>query len=395
MKYLPFVLKHMRHTWFRTTNTILAMAVCVCLLCTLETVIAAVNWGLRGANTSRLVVRNAVSLFYTVPLKYAATIRTLAGVKRVSAANFYVFLRGSDKVDYGSFFRYPTYAVDAEEYLGMYPELILSAEERRAFLEDTMGCIVGPEMAREFGWKVGGSITLRDGLYSPGRPIGFVVRGVYRVDDVNHPGTDGRLMLFHHRYLAELSEHRAQADMLVVEIDDPARAGAIAAAIDATFDDTDRQTHTEPESAFRAGMITMAGNLANLLHLIGIAVVFAILVVTANTMSMAVRERRRELGVLKTLGFDGRVVMALVLAEALAMGLLGGLVGVALGRGTIGSLRHVPLLGDAVRRFPSLGLSFTNAAIGLSLALAISLAAAFIPALAASRARATELLRAV
>ncbi len=105
------------------------------------------------------------------------------------------------------------------------------------------------------------------------------------------------------------------------------QAGSMAKAIDALFENSDRQTKTETEQAFRAGFIAMAGNLALLLNGIGLAVAFTILLVTANTMSMAVRERRTEIAVLKTLGFSSRHVMGFVVGEALVLGVLGGALG--------------------------------------------------------------------
>jgi putative ABC transport system permease protein len=139
------------------------------------------------------------------------------------------------------------------------------------------------------------------------------------------------------------------AGFLVVEVEDPYRAGSVAASIDQTFEDSERQTHTATESAFRAGMVSMAGNLTRILQVIGVAVIFTILVVTANTMSMAVRQRRKEIAVLKTLGFGGGLVMALILGEALVLGLLGGGLGVALGQVTIRALPGLPIIGWAVQ----------------------------------------------
>jgi putative ABC transport system permease protein len=140
-------------------------------------------------------------------------------------------------------------------------------------------------------------------------------------------------------------------------------------------------------------MVSMAGNLARLLNLIGVAVIFTILVVTANTMSMAVRQRRKEIAVLKTLGFGGGLIMALVLGEALVLGTLGGAVGVGLGHLTIKALPSVPLIGWAVQQFPNLGLSPAVGSAGFALALLLSLAAGLVPAAVAYRGKVTDLLR--
>jgi putative ABC transport system permease protein len=389
VKYLPLVLRHLRHSWLRTTTTVLSVAVCVFLFCTLETITRAVGQGLRSTTASRLVVRNAISLFYALPLTYKEKVRSVPGVKNVAMANFYLLSIGGS----ADFFRHPAYSVDAAEYLAIYPGYVLTPEERKAFVGDRRGCIVGPDTARELGWKVGDTLELPDRVYDLKQPYQFVLQGIYRVDDVRYPGTDTRTLFFHHDYLEEATQHRAGAGFLVVEIDDPGKAATVSATIDGMFHDSERQTRTETESAFRAGIVSMAGNLVRLLSLVGAAVTFTILVVTANTMSMAVRERRREIAVLKAIGFGSGLVLALILCEALVLGLLGGALGVLFGMLMIAALPGLPLIGDAVRHVPASGLTPAVAAAGLGTALLLSLVAGFVPAVGAYRGKVVELLR--
>jgi putative ABC transport system permease protein len=165
--------------------------------------------------------------------------------------------------------------------------------------------------------------------------------------------------------------------------------------VDALFENSEAQTRTETEAAFLAGFMAMAGNLALLLNGIALAVSFTILLVTANTMSMAVRERRTEIAILKTLGFPSRLVMGLILTEALLIGALGGGLGLLLSRGMIQALPKIPFIGDAVRQFPNLGLLPDVAATGLGISLLLGLMAGLVPALLAYRARITEMLRQV
>jgi putative ABC transport system permease protein len=139
----------------------------------------------------------------------------------------------------------------------------------------------------------------------------------------------------------------------------------------------------------------MAGNLAFLLNGIGLAVAFTILLVTANTMSIAVRERQQEIGVLKTLGFSSGLVMTLILSEALLIGVLGGLVGILISAAILHVLPEVPVLGNIVAGFPSFGLSAQTTTIGVGIALLLGLLAGFVPAITGYRARITETLRQV
>jgi putative ABC transport system permease protein len=169
----------------------------------------------------------------------------------------------------------------------------------------------------------------------------------------------------------------------------------VAKAIDARFENSEAGTTTETEAAFRADFMAMVGNLALLLNSIGLAVIFTILLVTGNTMSMAVRERRTEIAVLKTLGFRSGQVMALVLTEALTIGALGGAIGLGLSALIISGLRQAPGLGAFLNGFPNFGLHWSVSSQGLAIALSLGLLAGLIPALGAYRARITDMLRQV
>lgn len=391
MKYAPFILKHLRRNWIRTTSTVLAMAVCIFLFCTLQTFIKAVSWNLQSANASRLVTRHNVSLVFGLPLSYEARIAGVSGVKRVSILSWF---GGSRDINKPSDF-FPNMAVEPETYLAMYPEYIVPEDQKQAFFHDMRGCIVGKDTAAKFHWKIGDTIQLESFIppYRIGKPFEFVIDGIYDTDPIRYPGTDLTQMFFHYKYLYESTGRRVQAGTYVIEIDDPKQAGVISKAIDNLFENSDAQSHTETESAFRAGFVSMAGNLALLLNGIALAVMFTILLVTANTMSMAVRERRTEIAVLKTLGFPSGLVMGLVLGESLVLGALGGTVGILLGTVMIKALPNLPFIGDAVRGFPNLGMSLFVGGLGMTVALFLGLAAGFVPAFLAYRARVTELLR--
>jgi len=394
MRFLPYVLKHLRHNWVRTGSTVIAMSVCIFLFCTLQSVLEAAQWGLKSSNASRLITRNAISLVYSMPVAYKERIKQVRGVRQVATAKWFFGFLGGGQPDFKSFF--PNFAVDPEEYLEIYPELILTAEERAAFLADRRGCVVGPDTAAKFGWKVGDSFQLTSLIFR-GAPYDFVIRGIYRVDPVRYPGTSGQTMLFQWKYLEEATRGAAAAQVgnFIESIDDPSQAGAVSKAIDTLFKNSDSRTKTETEAAFRASFLSLSGNLALLLNGIGLAVIFTILLVTGNTMSMAVRERRNEIGVLKTLGFGRRLVMGLILVEALALGILGGAVGLLFGSLMIKVLPRLPQIGDAVARFPNLGLSPAVAGLGFGIALLIGLLAGFVPALAAYRSKITDNLRTV
>ena len=217
-------------------------------------------------------------------------------------------------------------AVDAEHYFAMYPEYKIPPDQWQAFMQDMQGAVIGRKLADKFGWKIGDKFYL-ESFIPPYRkssgPFEFVVRAIFDADPAKHPGTDTNLMFFHFKYLYEGTGRRIPPGTYTIEIDDPVAGGGGQQGHRRLFENSDAQTHTETEQAFAAGFISMAGNLALLLNSIGLAVSFTILLVTANTMSMAVRERRTEIAVLKTLGFSSGQVMGLVVAEAVLLGALG------------------------------------------------------------------------
>lgn len=391
MKFAPLVLKHLRKNWIRTLSTVLAMSVCIFLFCVLQTVIAAVNFGLTAGSTRRLVTRDYVSLANNLPVNYKQKIAAMPGVTDTSIVSWF----GGIYRDPKNFFA--NLAVEPEAFLRIYPEVMLPSDQKEKWLGDVRGAIIGRKLAERFGWKVGDAFQLESFIppYRVGKPFDFVVDGIYDTDEARYPGTDLSSMYFNYKYLYEATGQRVGIGTLTVQIDDPSHAGAMSKAIDAAFENSDNPTKTETEQAFRAGFVALAGNLALLLNLIGMAVAFTILLVTANTMSIAVRERQQEIAVLKTLGFPSSLVMTLILSEALLLGLMGGLLGILFAMGIINLLTGVPFLGDILRAFPNLGLSPRVASLGVGIALMLGLLAGFVPALLAYRARITEALRQV
>ncbi len=410
MKFLPYLLKHLRHTWFRTALTVLAMGMCIFLFCTLQSVLAQIDSLLDSTSARRLVTRNSVSIVFDLPQAYGARIQSVAGVKRVAMNSWFggslpakkegksTETDSSSTTDWSNFF--PNLAVELEPFFAMYPEYQLPPDQYQALLQDQRGCAIGRKLADKFGWKVGDTFYL-ESFIPPHRkadgPFEFVVRGVFDTDPVKFPGTDTNIMVFSYKYLYEATGRQLGAGTYYVEIEDPEKAGEVSAAIDALFANSDAQTRTETEKAFAASFVAMAGNLALLLNGIGIAVTFTILLVVANTMSIAVRERRKEIGVLKTLGFTSSQVMGLVVAESLLIAVLGGVLGVAGSRGIMWVLTHAPGIKDALAGIglSELALQPLVAVLGFGVAVFLGFAAGFVPALGAYRARITDMLRTV
>jgi len=395
MKFAPLVLKHLHKNWGRTLSTVLALAVCILLFTTLRTVVAAIDFGLHAGNAGRLVTRHNVSLVFTLPLTYKQRIAAFPGVENTVIECWF----GGVYRDPKNFFA--NFAVEPEPFLQVFPEIMLPPEQKERWLNDTRGAIVGRKLAQRFGWKVGDVIPLESTIppYRIGHPFEFVIDGIYDTDERKYPGTDLNSLYFNYKYLYEATKDRSGGYIgigwLTVKIANPEDAGKISKAIDAEFENSDKPTKTETEQAFLAGFVAMAGNLALLLNGIGLAVAFTILLVTANTMSIAIRERRQEIAVLKTLGFSSALVLTLILTEALLIGAIGGLIGLGLSALLMKWLPNAPMIGDVVATYPNFGLSAATSAFGMGVALLLGLLAGFFPAMSGYRSRIAEALRQV
>lgn len=412
MKYLPFVFKHLRRNWVRTGSTVVAMAVCIFLLCTLRSVLAEVDGMLAASSASRLVTRHSVSLTFNLPVAYESRIQSVPGVKRVAKTIWFGGSlpakkegqadggesAGDSTTDWSNFFN--NMGVDADNFFPIYPELVIPPAQWLSFRETRQGCVVGNKLAKKFNWKVGDRFFL-ESFIPPYRkrsgPFEFVVSGIYDADLAKYPGTDVSSMYFHYEYVKEGLGREIGVGTYMVEIENGDQAASVGKAIDTLFENSSATSITETEQAFKAGFIAMAGNLAFLLNGIGMAVAFTILLVTANTMSMAVRERRTEIGVLKTLGFSSAHVMGFVVGEALLLGVLGGALGVFGSEALLYGLSHLPGITDLLAGIGLSGLELKPAvaALGFLIAVALGFFAGLVPAVSAYRARITDILRTV
>ena len=378
------VLRNLFRHKLRTLLTALGIVVAIASFGLLRTVVDAWYAGANASSAARLVTRSSVSLVFPLPLTYAQKIRQVPGVASVSWANWF----GGVYVSERNFF--PQFAIDPSTYLAMYPELVLPDAERKAFLLDRQGAIVGRKLADQYGWKVGDTIPLRGTIY-PGTWT-FNLRGIYDGADKT---VDQSTMFFHWDLLNEsikrLYPRRAdQTGVFVVELADPAQAAQVSEAIDATFANSLAETLTETEKAFQLSFVAMTEAILVAIQAVSYVVIVIIMAVMANTMAMTARERYAEYATLKALGFGAPFVAGLIVAESLALALAAGAAGVAL---------TFPLAGafaDAMGTlFPVFFVSDETVALQLAAALAVGLVAAAIPAWRAARIRIVDGLRAV
>ena len=382
MKFINLVLKSAARSKRRTALTMLSVAIAVFLFAALRAVLDGFDAVSAASSSTRIVTINATSMIFNMPVSYLEGIRNTPGVRDVTYANWFGGIYKDPKNFFGNF------GVDAEGYLRIYPELLLTPEERKAWLEDRTGCIVGDGIAKTYGWKIGDKITLQVGIPIYGsQDYDFTVRGIYRAGS---SALDNQSMMFHWKYLDERAlEHGI--GWFVAQVSDPDKAVQTAQAIDQKFANSPAETKTDTERAFSASFGKMLGNLDLLLGSVALAVVITTLFVAGNTMAMSVRERTTEIAVMRTLGFSKAMVFLIVVGEGLVTAVIGGALGALVARVTING-EFLQMTGGFI---PAFGVSNWNAVVGLGLSALIGVLAALIPALMATRLRIVDALRRV
>jgi putative ABC transport system permease protein len=379
MKYGRLVLANLLRKKVRTVLTAGSFAAALFLFGILAVVRGAFHQGVAVAGADRLVVVNKVSIIQPLPLSYRDRLLRIPGVTQVTFANWF----GGVYQDERNFF--PQFAIDREHYREMFSEFVVPDDQWQAFLADREGAIVGEALAERFQWKPGDRIPIKGTIF-PGT-WEFNIRGIYRG---KRRADDTTQFWFRWDYLEERKPfQKGLVGWYTVRVADPDDAVRIVKAIDAQFANSPWETKTDTEKAFAASWVKSMGNIEFLILSIGSVVFFTLLLVSGNTMAIAVRERVRELAVLKAVGFSDRFVLALVLAETIVVAAVGGGIGLALAK-------TFTLGGDPTRGLlPFFYLPPNAMVFGFVLALAVGLMAGILPALAAMRLRVVDALRRV
>jgi putative ABC transport system permease protein len=382
MKYLYLVWSNLKRKKIRTILTLLSIMIAFLLFGYLGAIKQGFSQGIDVAGVDRLIVRHKVSIIQLIPQSYESRIEQVDGV--IDAVH-QTWFGGIYQKPSNFFAQMP---VNPRQYLDMYPEFLLSDEEREAWFSTRTGAIAGRATADKFGWKVGDRIPINATVWTRKggeRTWEFDLVGIYEGAE---KGTDTTQFLFRYDFFDESRQFgQGQVGWYTVRVADPDRAAQTAEAIDASFANSPAETRAEPEGAFLQAFANQIGDIGFIMMSIIAAVFFTILLVAGNTMAYAVRERTNELAVLKAIGFTDTSVLGLVLGESLVLTALGGGLGLGLawllvsaGDPTGGSLPvfYIPvkyLLGGVLL-------------IGL-----MALVAGILPALQAQRLRIADALR--
>ncbi len=382
MKFLILIWSNLQRKKLRTALTLLSIFVAFLLFGVLCTIKEAFTGQIALAGVDRLIVRHKVSLIMTLPETYKTRMERVSGV---ASAVYFTWFNGIYRNEPKNFFgSFPT---DPEPFLALYTEFLLPEDQKQAWLSKRSGAIVGRMLADRFKWKIGDRIPLMSPIWphQSGNAWEFEIVGIF---EGAKKGTDTSGFYFRYDYF---DEGRAQGKGLVgwygVRVNDPARAGEVAKAIDLEFANSPYETKAEPEGAFVQGFAQQMGDIGTILIAILSAVFFTILLVAGNTMAQSVRERTMELGVLKAMGFTNERVLALVLAESCFITLLGGTLGlVAAWVFTLGGSPNPAIL-------PVFYLPTHYLGLGMILVIALGFIAGLLPAWNAMRLQIAEALR--
>ena len=378
MKFMRLIWVNLLRNKRRTVLTVLSVTVALFLFATLRSVVTALDAVSEVGSEARLITRSATGITFALPQSYYERLRAQEGVRSVSWANWF----GGIYVDQHNFFA--QFAIDPQTYLAMYPEMVMPEDQKQAFLSERTAALVGRGLMERFGWSLGQNITLQGTIF-PG-DWEFTIRAVYVPDD---PSFGDQMFFFHYDYLYEGVNGNIIPGWYILQLEDPTAAPVVIDRIDRMFENSIRPTKTETEKAFNAGFVTMWGNIGFLVKAIGTAVFFAILLIAANTMMMAGRERIRENAVLKTLGFQDGLLFRLVLTESTVITLLGGALGVFGSKILFGPNNFVNAF------IPGFQVEWSTVILGLAMATALGIVSGIVPAWQAMQLPVIQALRRV
>ena len=315
MRFAKLILKNVLRNKRRTLLTVSSLIVSLFLIISLATILTEFERGSEEANPSRLMSRHSVSLTFLLPMANLQRIETVQGVK--SAMPFTWF--GGIYKDEKNFFA--NFACDPKKLREIYTELKMSDAEWQAFAADRQGAVVGKKLAMLHGFTNGQRITLKSPIYN--QDVEFIIRGILT-------GGDEKTLFFQHDYLNELAPEWAKdkAGMFSMIANSPDDVPRIGQAVDSMFVNTDAPTKTESEREFAKSFEAMTGSIKQFLYAIMAAITFSLLLVMGNTMAMTVRERTKEVGTLKAIGFKRHTIAGLFVGESILLALVGAGLGI-------------------------------------------------------------------
>lgn len=303
MTFKRLVIKNVWRNKRRTILTVLSLTFSFLLLTLMMTVWRSFYidpWTAKGA--LRLVCRNRVSFFVPMPSYYLEKIRAIPHVANIAPLNRFDGM-------YKDEFSFVQIGTDPD-FLDVYAEYDIAREQVAAWQHDAAGAIVDSALANDMRWKIGDRIVIR-GVKFP-LDLELNIRGIF------HSPMQIPVVYFNWKYV-ESKIHRGKDEVFLISADSIDHVSQIATAVDDTFRNSPTPTRTEAEQAFDMDAVAMFGNVKAFLLSICMAVLFATLLASATTVAMSIRERTREVALLRCVGFLPKTIVLLFVAESLAL----------------------------------------------------------------------------
>jgi putative ABC transport system permease protein len=374
VKDLYLVFKNLTRKPLRLFLTLFATFIAFTIFGTLTAFQQAFDSGVDLAADDRLIVLNKINFTQSLPISYVNRVKAIDGVEAVTHLNWF-----------GGYYQearnaFAMFAVDAENFLNVYEELLITDAERSAWIADRQGLIAGKSIAERFGWQKGDRIPINSNIFSQrdGSTVwDFDVVAIYEGAEAQ---TDTSGVYFHYEYFNETQSFGGDfIGFMALRTSDASRNEAVIRAIDDMFANSPAETETVPEKVFNKAFIEQIGNLGLILTSVVLAAFFVILVIVGNSMILSIRERTAEIGVMKTLGFTSARIFRMVLAESLLLALLGG------GLGLLAARFLVSLVNAAPIQLPTLVLGGSVWAQALAFMVALGFVTGIVPAMNALR----------
>jgi putative ABC transport system permease protein len=383
MKFFPYVFKSLFRKKTRSLLTLGSILLPLFVICVMGTLLRTLDRQPSGEGMYRLVVRHKVSLTNWIPEAYRARIQQLGGIEEMSVWCWF----GGKYVDYSAKNQFARFGVEPEKLLRVFDEARVVEGSAADWFSDRAGAMVGEQLMKKYGWKLGQKVVLTGDIYP--MTLELTIRAVYAADNAS-------ALFFNWAYVEEaLPQVKGRIGTFYIRAKDADAVARLPKEIDELFENTDAPTKSETEKEFQNGFVSMLGNVQLMLTGICSAIVFVILLIAANTMAMAARERVNEIAVLRTLGYPKGTILGMILGESLLLALLGGLFG--LGLFVLGfpgfktALMNTPMAGFAagMRLFPSV------LAAGFGVAVFVGLVAGIVPAVRSAQRSIVDGLRQV
>jgi putative ABC transport system permease protein len=381
-RHFPLVVRNATRNRRRSLLTVLSISTSLCLLGVLMALYH--QFYLRDpadGQSPRLVVRNRISITNIMPVSYREKIKTLPGVREITVFQYFGGTYKDTREMKNLFSRF---AIEADKLFTIYPEFEVPDDQKAAFLKDRTGCIIGEPLAVRLNLKIGDRMVIQGDIF----PVlmDMKVRAIY------HSPRDSENLFFHDEYMREslAKGFKDVVSMFVVRAENTEVMPRVSRTIDEMFRNSQYETQTDTERAFEMSFLGYLGNVKMFLLSIGGALTFTVMLVSANTMAMSVRERVKEVGILKSLGFTRGTILGILIAESVLIAIAGGLIGLLFSNLILKALKMAPSIFVNLK---TVALTPPLAVTCLVLAALIGFVSCVIPAYSASRRSIVEAMR--